>query len=62
MSPIMLMAFWVMNAPAGYVIGQLALDHFEPDTETAYTPWFCAVFPPLAAVLALMLIFKEETK
>jgi Na+/proline symporter len=51
----------LLSAPAGYLAGEVYRDVFKVDPE-GILPWAAAAFPPLAAVLALMVILTAEMK
>lgn len=59
---IMLMgvALWAISAPSGFVVGEVAREHFLKRKNSQYLSWMCAMFPPAAAAIALALILKAE--
>lgn len=56
---VMVLAVWVIAAPSGYIVGQLASDYYKDEGLGSVLPVCCALFPPLAAIVALTLIMKE---
>ena len=55
-----IIAIWATVAPAGYLAGAVWAHKNSKNAE--FLPWACAAFPPLAAVLAMVVITQTETE
>lgn len=57
-----LIAVWALAAPPGYLAGDVyAAQNYGPDDDIAdIIPWIAAAFPPLAAVLAVIVITQAN--
>lgn len=57
----MAITFWALAAPMGYLAGDIfvALYLKEDHPMADGVPWVAAAFPPLGAVLAVVVLFSE---
>ena len=56
-----LFAIWALCAPMGYLAGDLFAERFTGDT-SGLLPLLGALFPPVGAVLALLVILSAHTE
>lgn len=55
-------AMWAMCAPAGFIVGELAREHWMDDKANHWLSYFCAACPPASAMLGMALILKQLDK
>ena len=62
MIPI-LVACWAVSAPMGYLVGDLFVSRvkFQDEDFARAVPWLAGIFPPLGAILALVVMVQIET-
>ena len=53
-----IIAMWLLAAPAGYLAGA-AFARQNKMSGAEVVPWFAAAVPPLAAMLAVMVLMRE---
>lgn len=57
-----LFMMWCLAAPMGFLVGDVfAHRNLLPDDVAKVLPYLCAVFTPLGAIVALVLIVQTET-
>lgn len=58
-----LFVMWCLSAPAGYVAGDVFLAQMDyRKGENNWLPVVCALFPPLAAFIAILVLATETMK
>lgn len=60
MSLIPFIAVWFCAAPAGYLAGDVYVE--KNQSEADYVPWLSAALPPLAAVLAVVVLTQIQSE